>query len=68
MTIKELTEDLFIDLSLTGGNGLYLSSSKEKLWPERRIVIFDKQTGIMYACIHTPLRPGSSIEIEYWVY
>lgn len=45
ITIKELSEDLFIDLSLTGGNGLYLCTVKEKIWSERRIVIFDKQTG-----------------------
>lgn len=45
MTINELSESLVIDLSLTGGNGLFLSTVKEKLWSERRVVIFDKKSG-----------------------
>ncbi len=45
MTINELTEEFGIDLSLTGGNGLYLSVGKEKMWPERKVVICDKETG-----------------------
>ncbi|XP_065918752.1 ankyrin-1-like [Dysidea avara] len=31
--------------SLTGGNGFYLSDTKERWWPERKIVIRDTQTG-----------------------
>ena len=45
MTINDLTEELGIDLSLTGGNGLYLGSGKEKMWPERKVVVVYKETG-----------------------
>lgn len=45
MSINDLVESMVINLSLTGGNGLYHALSKEKLWPERRIVIYDNDTG-----------------------
>lgn len=45
MTINRFAETMVINLSLTGGNGLYLAENREKLSPDRRVVIVDKNTG-----------------------
>ncbi|KAL5484044.1 hypothetical protein EMCRGX_G020475 [Ephydatia muelleri] len=48
MTINELVDSLFINLALTSQNGFYQSANKEKLWPKRRMVVRDKDTGEFY--------------------
>eukprot|EP00731_Ephydatia_muelleri_P024128 Em0016g399a len=48
MTINELVDSFFINLALTSQNGFYQSANKEKLWPKRRMVVRDKDTGEFY--------------------
>ena len=57
MTINELCEEMVVNLSLTAGNGFFLGTGKEKLWPERKLVVYDLHRG-MPTC-------GSHLEISY---
>ena len=45
---KQITSTTYVCMqSLTRGNGFYLSGGKEPLWVGRKLVVRDKETGVL---------------------